>query len=387
MEEFTLYLIPLVRNLLRYAIFAGSTFMIFYVLFPGYFSRNKIQQRFAKNKDFRREVMHSLKTSFILAGVAFLIIHSSLREYTQIYTNLSDYPLWWLPVSLVLAMLVHDTYFYWMHRAVHHPKLFKHVHLVHHQSVNPSPLAAYSFHALEAVLEAAAAPLVFLLLPLHPVVIIPYVLVTMAINVYGHLGYEIAPRWFRRSFLFEIMNTSVHHNLHHAKFVGNYGLYFRIWDRLMGTEHPQYVEEYDKIQERRFGSVASSKPVLKKALFSLLLLMSLGAATVYGQISIEGTWKDEEDGGVVQIYQENGYYYGRVIGADDPAHQAKIEGREVLVLKDFQKDGEATYCCGTLYQPKHQRTLTATLTLEAADRLKIEGRYGVFTGTRVWRRM
>ncbi|MHA4894836.1 sterol desaturase family protein [Pedobacter sp. PWIIR3] len=48
------------------------------------------------------------------------------------------------------------------------------------------------------------------------------------------------------------MNTSIHHNLHHSKFKGNYGLYFRFWDRLMGTENPNYVKEYDRIQNQRF---------------------------------------------------------------------------------------------------------------------------------------
>ena len=61
-------------------------------------------------------------------------------------------------------------------------------------------------------------------------------------------------KWFRHSPLFELLNTSVHHNIHHSKFKGNYGLYFRFWDRLMNTEHPDYVKSYDEIQERRFGT-------------------------------------------------------------------------------------------------------------------------------------
>ena len=81
------------------------------------------------------------------------------------------------------------------------------------------------------------------------------------VNVYGHLGYEIAPKWFRNSFLFEIINTSTHHNLHHHKFKGNYGLYFRIWDRIMKTEHPDYVKEYDKIQQRRFPNLFPQKRI------------------------------------------------------------------------------------------------------------------------------
>jgi sterol desaturase/sphingolipid hydroxylase (fatty acid hydroxylase superfamily) len=73
------------------------------------------------------------------------------------------------------------------------------------------------------------------------------------INVYGHLGFEIAPKWYRRTWIFEVLNTSVYHNLHHENFIGNFGLYFKVWDRLMGTEHPDYVQRYDEIQERRFG--------------------------------------------------------------------------------------------------------------------------------------
>ena len=74
------------------------------------------------------------------------------------------------------------------------------------------------------------------------------------INVYGHLGYEIMPKWFRQTIMFEFFNTSLHHNMHHRKFKWNYGLYFRVWDRIMKTEHPDYVKEYDLLQKQRFGN-------------------------------------------------------------------------------------------------------------------------------------
>ena len=156
-------------------------------------------------------------------------------------------------------LAIHDTYFYWMHRAIHHPKLFKYIHLVHHKSNNPTPLASYSFHVSESILEGLIAPILLLALPLHPLSLLIFSSVAFLFNVYGHLGYEIMPRWFRKSFLFEIFNTSTHHNLHHSKFKGNYGLYFRIWDRIMKTEHPDYVKEYDKLQRRRF--IESIRPV------------------------------------------------------------------------------------------------------------------------------
>ncbi len=253
MKELLPIIVPLIINFLRYFLLAGIPFLIFYIFFPHVFSKNKIQKRIAKRKDFIREILHSMQTTLILVAVGLSILMTPLKKYTVIYQDIDTYPLWWMPVSILLGLILHDTYFYWMHRTVHHPTLFKRVHLLHHKSVSPSPWASYSFHFLEGILEALIAPLIMFLIPMHPISFLLFTTIAFIINVYGHLGYEIAPRWLRHTFLFEIVNTSVHHNLHHAKFKGNYGLYFRLWDRLMGTEHPDYVKEYDIIQEKRFG--------------------------------------------------------------------------------------------------------------------------------------
>lgn len=240
-------------NALRYIFIAGIPFLLFYLLLSKRFSKRKIQSRNASRKDFIREVGYSFLTVTVFAMVGLLVLFTPLKQYTLVYNNINDYPVWWVAASTVLSLVIHDTYFYWMHRALHHKAIFKHAHVVHHKSTNPSPLASYSFHFFEAWTEGAILlPLVFIL-PMHPIAIALFVLLGFIINVYGHLGYELTPRWFRHTFLFEILNTSVHHNLHHSKFNGNYGLYFRIWDRLMKTEHPDYVKEYDKIQHQRFG--------------------------------------------------------------------------------------------------------------------------------------
>ena len=141
-----------------------------------------------------------------------------------------------------------------MHRLLHHKGLFKFTHVLHHQSTNPSPWASYSFHLFEAITEGAILLVLVFLLPVHPISLMLFTISSFLINVYGHLGYEIMPEWFRHTWMFEVFNTSVHHNLHHSKFKGNYGLYFRIWDRMMGTENPDYVKEYDRLQQQRLGT-------------------------------------------------------------------------------------------------------------------------------------
>lgn len=237
----------------RYFIIAGIPFLVFYKLLSSKFSKSKIQSKQASKKDFKREILHSMQSTAIMSVIAFLVLFTPVKDYTLVYTELTAYGIWYIPLSIILSLIIHDTYFYWMHRLLHHPKFFKHTHLVHHKSVNPSPWTSYSFHFFEAIAEGLVLLLIVLFLPMNALSIGMFVLVGFMINVYGHLGYEIMPEWFRRSWLFEISNTSIHHNLHHSKFKGNYGLYFRFWDRLMGTEHPDYVKEYDRVQAQRFG--------------------------------------------------------------------------------------------------------------------------------------
>lgn len=253
MEQVTLFFTTATIHVVRYFLMAGLPFFIFYKKYNHYFDTNKIQQRIARNKDLLREILHSMQTILVMGGLSVLLLATPLKIYSKIYMSVSAYPIWWLPISLLIVLIIQDTYFYWVHRLVHHPKLFKRVHLVHHKSTNPTPFAAYSFHFIEAILESFIAPILLFCLPLHPIVIVLYGAITFSLNVYGHLGFEIVPKWFRKSWLFEVLNTSVHHNLHHSKFHGNYGLFFRTWDRIMKTEHPDYVKEFDKIQAQRFG--------------------------------------------------------------------------------------------------------------------------------------
>ncbi len=249
----------------RYFLIAGAGFYIFYRLLAGKLEASKIQVRKAANGQFLKEIFHSSLSSMALAITGYVAVWGPLRKFTLVYSSLDEWPWWWLPVSLVLCLVIHDTYFYWIHRAMHHKKIFRFTHLVHHESTNPSPWTSYSFQLLEAFLEGAVVILLVFILPLHATTIMVFAFVSFVVNVYGHLGYEIMPRQFRHSLLFEFINTSSYHNLHHLKFKGNYGLYFRFWDRLLKTENPEYVKEYDRIQEKRFGPVkkAISRPVVR----------------------------------------------------------------------------------------------------------------------------
>ncbi|WP_053971411.1 sterol desaturase family protein [Mangrovimonas sp. ST2L15] len=233
---------------LRYFVFAGIAFSLFYILFKRNFIKIKIQKLFPKRKDYRREIGFSFLTMVIFSLYAALIFKSPLSEFTKIYRDFSEHSIWYVIFSVILAILIHDTYFYWTHRMMHHPKLFKYFHLVHHKSTNPSPWASYSFHPLEALVEGGVILVVVMLIPIHPVAIALFMIFMLSYNVYGHLGFEIFPRWLLKTKLGSWFNTSTNHNMHHHYFKGNYGLYFRFWDQLMGTTHPKYQETLNQLK-------------------------------------------------------------------------------------------------------------------------------------------
>lgn len=235
----------------RYAIFAGIPFLIFYAWKKrGKWLPKKIQKKTPANKEVFREISYSLLTLFILSFSLILLYQARKAGYTLLYTDVFEYGLWYIPFSFAVVIFGHDTYFYWLHRLMHsNKKIYRLVHLVHHRSYNPTPWTSFSFHPIEAIIEIGVLPFMVLLLPLHPIVLIAFSIWSLAWNVFGHLGYEFFPKNIIRHPIGKYLNTSTHHNMHHEKVHCNYGLYFNIWDRIMNTNDEKYFERFDSLTQ------------------------------------------------------------------------------------------------------------------------------------------
>lgn len=228
----------------RYLTFASAAFIIFYIILKKPLWFRKIQKKMPKLTDYGRDFMWSVITVSIFACVGYLVF-DTFRPYTNIYYDIDKYGWTYYIFSYVWMFFLHDAWFYWAHRAMHHPFLFKHVHLIHHKSTNPSPWTAYAFHPFEAVVEVMILPLIAFSLPIHGLAIGMFFLFQIIYNVYGHLGFELYPKGFHKTWIGKWVNTSVAHNLHHKRFKGNYGLYTLIWDRMMGTLRNEYDEVFE----------------------------------------------------------------------------------------------------------------------------------------------
>lgn len=189
------------------------------------------------DRQIRGEIRWSLLSAAIYgvpAGVALWAWQE--RGQTQIYLDPGAYPLWYLPLSLLIYLFIHDTWFYWTHRWMHRPRWFRLAHAVHHASRPPTAWTAMSFHPIEALTGAFVIPVLVFIIPIH-ITMLGLVLAIMTLmGVTNHMGWEMFPRWLVHSRLGNWLITASHHEKHHEDYRCNYGLYFRIWDRLCRTD-------------------------------------------------------------------------------------------------------------------------------------------------------
>ena len=240
---------------LRYLALSGFTYWYFFHVAQKRWATRRISPEALRPGQVRREIAWSLCSVafFALAGCA--ILEGYRAGWVPLYFSVEErgWPYFFFSVGLMI--LLHETYFYFTHRWMHRPKVFKAVHLVHHQSRNPTPWASFSFHPLEALVEAAALPLIALLVPAHPAALLLFLLFMTVLGVTNHLGYEIYPAGTARHWFGKWWIGPTHHTQHHQHLRGNYGLYFTFWDRLLGTEFPNYADRFDAVvlngKERR----------------------------------------------------------------------------------------------------------------------------------------
>lgn len=234
----------------RYLIGAAGVAILYWVL-RRWTAPRRIQDRPATMADRRREFGFSIRTIAVFAVVnliAFSLVGAGVIRIDR------GAPTAMIIVQIFAFVILHDAYFYWMHRALHLRAMFRRAHAAHHLSRTPTSWAAYAFAPIEAVTESLYIPLmlvaVSLVTPIHPLGVFLFLGHQIARNAIGHSGYELAWPGFTRSRWTGWLTTTTHHDLHHTEGRYNFGLYFTWWDRMMGTEHPKYHERFEAVAGR-----------------------------------------------------------------------------------------------------------------------------------------
>lgn len=187
--------------------------------------------RFLKNQ-VRLEIRQAVCSMPLIAVMTVPFFLAEIRGYSRIYDGGSSpaYALLQFPFFLAFT----DACIYWIHRGLHQPRLYRHLHKPHHKWIMPSPYASHAFHPVDGFAQSLPYHLFPFLFPLQK---FAYLALFLFINVWTvliHDGEYVADS--------PLINGAACHTMHHLYFNYNYGQFTTLWDRLGRSYRPPNPE-------------------------------------------------------------------------------------------------------------------------------------------------
>jgi Delta7-sterol 5-desaturase len=137
--------------------------------------------------------------------------------------------------DFIILFLAMDLLMYIFHYIIHKTFLYKAMHGLHHQAVDPKPIDLFILHPIETICFGSLWLILLLVYPFSIHAIILYLTINVLFGMLGHLGLEPLPDRFRSNAFLKHLGTSTFHHQHHRDIQYNFGFYTTLWDRLFGT--------------------------------------------------------------------------------------------------------------------------------------------------------
>ncbi len=242
----------LLRNLILFVLFAGTLHLYLYT-----FSKQGQLFKF----DLREQMKNN--PSFTFHNQVFDNMFWSLTGGVLTWTFFETMYFWgvangviptftfagneiWFLLWLVLFPIFTSSHFYWVHRFLHWPPIYKRIHALHHKNVNIGPWSGMSMHPVESFLYLSAV-LIHFVVPTHPIIFLLHMYLKAIGPVFSHAGYEKVV--YKENKL--IHAGDFHHQLHHRYFECNYGTAEAPWDKWFHSFHDGTAEATIATNERR----------------------------------------------------------------------------------------------------------------------------------------
>ena len=164
----------------------------------------------------------------------------------------SDNPIWFILLFLLTPIWI-SFHFYWVHRWLHWPPLYRLAHALHHRNTNVGPWSGLSMHPVEHVIFFSSI-LIHFILPSSPVHILFHMQHQSLTAATSHTGYEAMLIKYKKY----LALGTFHHQMHHRYFDCNYGNLEMPWDKWFGSFHDGTEESHDAFKQRRRALLAKS---------------------------------------------------------------------------------------------------------------------------------
>lgn len=173
-------------GLLTYFLFGGLSY--FFVFDHATFTHPK----YLKNQIVleMKQALTSMPGMALLTAVCFV---AEVRGYSKLYDTLDEAPFsLYNIVQFPFFICFTDFFIYWIHRGLHHPRVYKTLHKPHHKWIMPTPFASHAFHPLDGFAQSIPYHVFPFVFPLSKVA---YVLLFFSINIWTIIirKYFVAP--------------------------------------------------------------------------------------------------------------------------------------------------------------------------------------------------
>ena len=177
----------------------------------------------------RAERLRNIALSSVLSLIVVFGLTYLMYPYT-FHTNPT--PVWRVLLEILGILLVYDFAYYWLHRLMHHKKLMRFVHAVHHRVRNPTAMESFYLHPLELISGLALLmACTWVVGPVHGYAFAAVFLVHSSLNIIVHSGMISGNK-----LLAPLDHLTRKHHVHHMDdFAKNYASLTPWPDMLFGT--------------------------------------------------------------------------------------------------------------------------------------------------------
>jgi len=231
-QGISLYFITWIFGMLLYFVFATLSYLFI-------FDHNTFTHpKFLKNQ-IRLEIKQSLASMPGMSICTALCFLFEVRGYSKLYDAPSDAPFaLYNVVQFPVFLLFTDLFIYFIHRGLHHPRVYRTLHKAHHKWIMPTPYASHAFHPLDGFAQSIPYHVFPFVFPLQK---FAYIALFVFINIWTILIHD--GEYVTNS---PIINGAACHTMHHLYFNYNYGQYTTLWDRLGGSYRAPNAELFRK---------------------------------------------------------------------------------------------------------------------------------------------
>ncbi|KAL0479058.1 delta7-sterol 5-desaturase [Acrasis kona] len=236
---------------LLYFIFCSLSYYIFFMRYKEYYRPDSQPQPF--KGQVQAEITMTIWTVPVIALMTAPWLVAEMRGYSKLYLYDPTVSWWTVAATVVWFIVFTDSCIYWIHRWEHtFPWIYKNIHKPHHRWLVPTPFAALAFHPVDGYAQSIPYHLFVFLFPMNVFLYFGLFFFVQLWTIGIHDSVDFIGGKYG-SLISQVINGSMHHTIHHSKFLYNYGQYFTFWDRAFGSHYEPDLDYENKQNAKKIN--------------------------------------------------------------------------------------------------------------------------------------